>query len=60
MIILYFSDQKPFSKYPWLVSIQAVMKICPNEEYCAKGELVKKNNVKRQQQGGVSTRAIHN
>ena len=47
MIILYlFSDQRPFKKYPWLVSIQAVMKICPNQEHCAKGELVK-NNVKR-------------
>ena len=48
MIILYlFSDQRPsFKQYPWLVSIQAVMKICPNQEHCAKGELVK-NNVKR-------------
>ena len=47
MIILYlFSDQRPFKKYPWIVSIQAVMRICPNQEHCAKGELVK-NNVKR-------------
>ena len=47
IILCLFSDQRPFKKYPWLVSIQAVMKICPNQEHCAKGELVKKKHVKR-------------